>query len=256
MREGLLTAEAAGVERPRIQRSLLSQQVARIIREQILTGRLLPASRITQGDWAARLGVSRMPIRDAISMLCSEGLLVQMPGGSAEVAQMDIDDVADTFYLNAIVVALAHRAAAGQITDAELAGVRRRNDAMGEAIARGDVAEASRLNWAMHSLISRASKSTRLIALLRILAAATPQSSFELLPDWPEQAFADHLQIIDALEHRDADRTFQLTQRHVAVRTEPLVEQLASRIGGGERRRSRLRMVPTLEPATGPVQTG
>lgn len=221
---------------PRVQRSQLNQQVAGIIREQILMGNLLPGHRITQAEWAARLGVSRMPVRDAVKTLASEGLVVQSPGGSAEVAHVNVDDMADVLYLNAVVVALAHRAAATRITPAELAEVTRLNDALMEAVERRDSAEASRLNWAMHGVINRASRSTRLVAVLRVLASATPRSSFEVLPGWPEQAAKDHLEIIEALERRDADAVFTLTHDHVRTRTEPLIDHVATQLGAAKRR--------------------
>ena len=220
-----------GASQPRVQRSLLNRQVAGIIREQILLGHLLPGHRITQADWAARLGVSRMPVRDAVNALMSEGLLVQLPGGSAEVAQIDVDDMADVLYLNAVVVALAHRAATSRITEAELAEVVRLNSSLRAAVDADDSAQASRLNWAFHGVINRASRSTRLMAVLRVLASATPKGSFEVLPGWPEQAEKDHLEIIDALKRRDADAVFTLTHRHVATRTEPLLDHVAGQLG-------------------------
>lgn len=230
-------AEVGDSGQPRVQRSLLSRQVAGIIREQILMGKLLPGHRITQAEWAARLGVSRMPVRDALSALTAEGLLVQIPGGSAEVARMDVDDMADVLYLNAVVVALAHRAAATRITEAELAEVSRINEAMKAAADRDDRVEVSRLNWALHSVINRASRSTRLMAVLRVLASATPQNSFEVLPGWAQEAEKDHVEIIEALRRGDAESVFLITHRHVTTQTEPLLDYVAGQLGVANRRR-------------------
>lgn len=233
---GLIVGELDGSE-PRVQRSLLSHQVAGIIRERVLMGQLLPGHRITQAEWAAKLGVSRMPVRDAVNTLTSEGLLVQIPGGSAEVARIDVDDMADVLYLNAVVVAMAHRVASGRITETELAEVVRINEAMKAAIDQDDSAEASRLNWAFHGVINRASRSTRLIAVLRILSSATPHGSFVVLPGWPELAVQDHVEIIEALKQRDADQVFLVTHRHVQTRTEPLLDHVARQLGVSSPRR-------------------
>jgi len=143
------------------------------------------------------------------------------------------------------VVALAHRAAAIRITDGELAEVRALESRMEEAVARGDDSGASHLNWMFHAAINRAAHSTRLVAILRILSRSTPQSSYEVLPGWSEEAIRDHRKIISALERHSPDECFRTTHRHVSLRTEPLLSALKDRLKSPGRPRT---MPPPVEP--------
>jgi DNA-binding GntR family transcriptional regulator len=214
----------------RIQRNRLSSQVADIVREQVLTGELLPGQRIVQAEWAERLGVSRMPVRDAINCLCSEGLLIQNSSGSAEVAPLDLEGMEDVFQLNAMTTSLCARRAATRIREEELTRLEELNSTMARAIEAGKLHEASELNWQFHRVVNLAARSPRLVALLRILARSTPHGSFEMLPDWPAQACEDHAVIIGALRARDGDRAYRLTHEHIVNSTEPLLHQLAERL--------------------------
>jgi DNA-binding GntR family transcriptional regulator len=214
----------------RIQRNRLSSQVADIVREQVLTGELLPGQRIVQAEWAERLGVSRMPVRDAINSLCAEGLLIQRSSGSAEVTPLDLEGMEDVFQLNAMTIALCARRAATRITQEELARLGELNSSMARAVEAGELHEASELNWRFHRVVNLAARSPRLVALLRILVRSIPHGGFEMLPDWPAQACEDHAVIIGALRARDGERAYRVTREHTVNGTEPLLRQLDKRL--------------------------
>ncbi len=225
----------------RVQRNRLSSQVAAIIREQILTGQLLPGQRIVQAEWADRLGVSRMPVRDAINGLCLEGMLVQNSAGSAEVAPIDLEGLEDVFELNAITTALCARRAASRITPEEIAAAEDLNEEMGRAIGEGRLQDASELNWRFHRAVNIAARAPQLLALLRILARSTPHGSFEIIPEWPAQAYDDHKLILDALRVRDGERAASITRQHVLATAKPLLQRLAKRLSASRQPSSPIR---------------
>ena len=126
--------EAQSVDRRSVQRSTkLSEQLTSILREEVLTGRVRPGERIVQSEWAERLGVSRMPVRDAVNQLCTEGILVQQQSGQVFAAQIDPDDIRDGYYLNAVLASMAARRAATRISEDELAELKLRVHACFEA---------------------------------------------------------------------------------------------------------------------------
>jgi DNA-binding GntR family transcriptional regulator len=213
----------------RVVRSSLSSQVAEIIREQILTGTLRPGEKVVQAEWATRLGVSRMPVRDAIVSLATEGLLRQTARGTAEVAVVDVEDFADVFELNAAVGALAARRAASRRNAEELAALERLQGELAAASERGDLGAASDLNWELHRVINRAARSPRLAALLKILSKSTPRHSFELLPGWAERAVEDHSRLIAAIRAGDAELAHDLMREHITRATQPLLDELRER---------------------------
>lgn len=229
MTEGV-SVESQSVDRLSVQRSTrLSEQLTAILREEVLTGRIRPGDRIVQSEWAERLGVSRMPVRDAVNQLCTEGILVQRQYGQVFAAEIDPDDIRDGYYLNAVLASLAARRAAARITPEELESLREIHEKLGEASLAGDRHEASRLNWEFHRTINRAAKSARLTALLRMTATSIPHAAFEMVSEWPELAQADHALIIEALSARDGDEAARVMQRHVEAGSEPMLAELQHR---------------------------
>lgn len=73
------------------------QQVADYLRESIYSGELRPGSALRQEAIAARLGVSRLPVREALRQLESEGLVVARPNSGAKVALLDFAEYADIY---------------------------------------------------------------------------------------------------------------------------------------------------------------
>lgn len=213
-----------------LKRSTLSDQVARLIRDQVLTGRLRAGDKVRQNDWAERLGVSRMPVRDAVRRLCAEGLLVPAEGGSARVITIDPDDVRDSYELSAVALGLAAARAARRATDAELAEMAGIHEVFAGHVVDDDRPQAQRANWLFHRAITRAAHSEHLQAVLRVLSITVPLSSFELIDSWPPQALADHERILKALAVRDAKEARRAMQAHVNAVTDPMVSEIEWRM--------------------------
>lgn len=211
-------------------RSSLSDQVARVIREQILTGRLRAGDKVRQHDWAERLGVSRMPVRDAVKRLCAEGLLVPAESGSARVITIDPDDVRDAYQLSAVALSLAAARAALRASEDELAELARIHEAFSRHVGADERPQAQRTNWLFHRAITRAAHSEHLQAVLRLLSVTVPLSSFELIEDWPPRALADHERILHALQSQNADGASATMFAHVSAVTEPMVSEIERRL--------------------------
>ena len=91
------------------------------LRELILAGELVPDRRVPEVGLAERLGVSRTPLRHALSTLAHEGLLRPLPGGGFVVCSFTLDDVADAIELRGTLEGTAARFAAERLaSEAEL----------------------------------------------------------------------------------------------------------------------------------------
>lgn len=218
-----------------IHRPVIGQQVAAVIRDHVLTGRLKEGERIVQADWAERLKVSRMPVRDAINQLIAEGTLVQSRAGAAAVAPVNRQDIQDGYRLNAIVSSFAARRAAEVITEQQLEELERINHQISQAVEASNRDRASSLNWEFHRLINQASGSARLLAVLRLLAPTIPHSAFEILQEWPDRAVRDHEEILSALRARDGDLTMDLMQRHIEAGSAKMLAEVESHLGQARR---------------------
>jgi len=98
----------------------LAEDVAEYIRASIMSGALLPGERIDQDAIAAELGVSRLPVREALISLDKEGLIRNLPRRGAFVAEMDREDVLDHYQLFGQVAGLAAARAAARMTADEV----------------------------------------------------------------------------------------------------------------------------------------
>jgi DNA-binding GntR family transcriptional regulator len=214
---------------PQLDRTSLGDQVAAAIRDMVLSRQLRPGERVVQTELAQRLGVSRMPVRDAINRLCAEGLLV-LDGavGSAVVAEVRVEDIQDSYAVQATILGLIGRRAAERITDQALAGIADVHRQMGEAVERGDRDAAAKLNRAFHKIINSAAGSPRLSALLRLSDISIPHTTYAV-EDWPRRAWHEHEEILAALRSRDGDLVADLMQRHVGSGSELMLASIMRR---------------------------
>lgn len=105
--------------------ALLSQQVTNRIRNLILSGELAPGSRIRQEELAARVGTSRIPVREALKRLESEGLVILVPNSSAWVAKLDLRECLESYKIRERLEPLAMIESVQRITDEQIADLER-----------------------------------------------------------------------------------------------------------------------------------
>lgn len=198
------------LEAPR--RRNLAEDVADHIRDGILTGQLRPGTRIDQDAIAEQLGVSRLPVREALIALDQEGLIRTIPRRGSYVQQLHRDDIADHYQLFGSVAGLAAARAVTRIDDAQLAELEAVNAEMAKT---ADPQELERLNFEFHRIVNQAADSRRISSVLRLLTRSLPSHYFEFVPEWPEQAQDQHAEIIEAFRRRDADAAQRAMERHL-----------------------------------------
>lgn len=210
-----MTSDAAGPARPAPlrRRRNLAEDVADHIRDAILTGRLRPGQRIDQDALAAELGVSRLPVREALIALDQEGLIDTLPRRGSYVQRLRPDDIADHYEIFGHVSGLAAARAAGRLDDEGLAALRAVHDRMAAAT---DPQEQERLNFEFHRLVNAAGASRRLTSVLRLLSRSLPMHYYAFVPGWSAAAQDQHGQILRALERRDPQAAQQAMERHLA----------------------------------------
>ena len=124
----------------------LRDVVFNTLREAILKGELKPGERLMELQLAAKLGVSRTPIREAIRMLEQEGLAVTIPRKGAEVARMTEKDMEDVLQIRDALDELAASIACEQISEEELAELRHTMHEFEESTKTGNVKLENMLN--------------------------------------------------------------------------------------------------------------
>jgi DNA-binding GntR family transcriptional regulator len=201
----------------------LAEDVADHLRDSILTGRLRPGERIDQDALAAELGVSRLPVREALIGLDQEGLVETLPRRGSYVQRLQPDDIADHYEIFGHVSGLAAARAATRFAPADRQALRAVHDRMATAT---DPAEQERLNFEFHRIVNAAGASRRLTSVLRLLSRSLPMHYYEFVPGWSGRAQSQHEEILQALERADPQAAQQAMERHLADSAQHAVEVL------------------------------
>ena len=115
------TSASATSASPRLRESALYEQVAERLRTRILAHALPPGSWIDEQSIAAEYGISRTPLREALKVLASEGLVTMKLRRGAYVTEVSERDLSEVFHLLALLEGDAAGMVATQASDAELA---------------------------------------------------------------------------------------------------------------------------------------
>jgi DNA-binding GntR family transcriptional regulator len=118
-----------------------AERVAVAMRRMLLRGELLPGEHVRQEDWAERLGVSRVPVREALKMLAAEHLLVHDPHRGYFVTKMQASEMEQIYRIRQFLEPEILRSIRWP-NETELAVLRRADEGCLAAMLRGDLAEA------------------------------------------------------------------------------------------------------------------
>ena len=209
-------------ERPlaHLARRKLGDETTRYLRDELLSGRYQAGERMGVQHLAETLGVSTMPVREALLSLANEGLLEVVPRRGFRVAAIKLRDVEDAFRVHALVAGLLIEEAAPIITPAAIAELRDVQAAIQQAFHRGLdtrqlAGEVEELNFRFHRIINHVPDARRLRWFLRAATRYVPRRFYETIPGWNEATRDRHGPIIEALETRNGARARKLMEEHV-----------------------------------------
>ena len=188
-----------------------------LIRQAILDGGLSPGERLKEEELAQRLGISRTPVREALLILQTEGLVEAAPNRGATVRAHDADDLDDLYQLRALLEGHAARQAALRATDEAIAALWASCDRFSNVAKEDDVRAIVQENLFFHHAVLEASGSARLDAMVRkvIELPLVYKSYIWYSPRQREISVHYHRQITHALEMRDAERAEWVMKEHV-----------------------------------------
>jgi len=207
---------------------ILHQQVGMRLRQLIVEGDIAPGAKLNERALAEQLRVSRTPLREAIKMLASEGLVELLPHRGAIAVALDEQAVRDTFEVMGGLEALSGELAAQRITDEELAEIRAMHYEMLAAYTRRDLSNYYRLNAQIHRAINAAAKNPVLSATYDRINARLQALRFRSNQDgakW-KNAVREHEQMLDALAARDAAGMRKVLAAHLKNKLDVVLELL------------------------------
>jgi DNA-binding GntR family transcriptional regulator len=193
----------------------LSKVVADELRRGILTGRRKAGDRLVEDRLSAELGVSRVPIREALRLLAAEGLVEVQPRRGASVAEVSAEVAHDLVEVRAMLEGLNARLAARHHAPAIIAELRQVL-AEGDAAAKsGNVADLVRLNGEFHDKLAEAGRNSILWDIMRTLRERTSLVFAANTARRSQQDWDEHSRILAAVIEGDEELSALLATRHV-----------------------------------------
>ena len=205
---------AAAMIRP-LQRPVpLRQSVYDALIDLIVGGELPPGQHMVETDLARQLGVSRQPIREALHRMEAEGWVDLRPSQGAFVHVPTDSEVNELLDVRALLEAETARLAAARANPVQLARLReicRQGQAAAEA---DDFAAAVAANNAFHAEIAAVGRNAVLAELADIVGRRVQWYYRMVAPARSHGSWAEHAEMIEAIESADAERAQALARRH------------------------------------------
>lgn len=186
------------------------------IRDSILSGKYSPGERLVAEDIAKDLGVSRMPVREALHRLEVIGLVTLLPHKGAIVSELSEEEIIESYHIRAVLDGLATRLAAPQLTALDYARLEEILQEMDNAVNAKDMDKLLAVNRAFHEIIWQAARAPRLQVLLQNLYIASERfrNISILLPGRIDQITQDHRLIVQMLEKGDVANAERYANEH------------------------------------------
>ena len=210
----------------RIVPNSLHHEVASTLREQIFAGTLVPGSFLDEVALCERLSISRTPLREALKVLTSEGLLRHEPRRGCFVSEVTEQDLDEIFPVIALLEGRCAYEAARNASDADLAELAVLHDRLGEHAQAGRVQDYYATNFAIHEAIIALANNRWLAQAIADLRKILKLSRLQSLgaPGRMAQSLAEHLTVFAAMKSRDSEGADAAMRTHLARQRDALRE--------------------------------
>lgn len=204
---------------PRIERSVLSRQVSTTIVEGLLDGRLRPGDRLVETQLAEILGVSRSPIREALSELAQSGVIIREPGRGGRIRDWTRKDLEDLYGVRGILEGYAISLIVPRMTNKAAGMFEELIAAMRAAGIEEDYMTMIELDLAFHRTIWRMTENA---LLEQVLEGLSQQFKLFLTLNWKfhgglEDVADKHHVLLAALTSGSVEQAESAMRKHVVV---------------------------------------
>lgn len=214
-----------------LRRQTVSGMTLQAIRDRILHGNFVEGEPLRQDALADQLGVSRIPIREALRQLEAEGLVTFNPHRGAIVSTLSLAEIEEIFALRATIEPDLLRRALPRLTSHQLDQADEVLDRYADALRTGDVAKWGELNWQFHSsLYVPAERPVTMGIIHRLHQQSDRYLRMQLaLTHGETRANEEHRAIAAATRARNAKRATTLLREHIAGAGRSLIAFLKAR---------------------------
>ena len=206
----------------------LREIVYRDLKRQILSGSILPGSRLVESTLAEKLRVSRTVIREVIKQLELEGFVRIIPYKGTEVSRFSLEDIEEIYAIQACLEGMAAGLATKRMNPGEVKQLRRIHERLGEAILK-EPQTWQKLNVSFHQFFLERSGNRRLQSLIKNHRDQFARYWRIILsiPGQREKNTGDHEKILKALEKGDSSKVRLAMEGHIRQAANNLAKFLA-----------------------------
>ncbi|MGY3437402.1 MULTISPECIES: GntR family transcriptional regulator [unclassified Marinovum] len=218
-------------ETTRLTRAHLHERVAAELRDRIITGAVAPGEKLAVTALAAEIGVSLTPLREALKLLATEGLVDLTPNRGASASRVTVDQTRALFEVIAGTEALAAELACKRMTEPDLAELHALHTQMCAVAGAADVGQYFDLNRRIHDRIVDFARNPILSDQRDRLAQQAERVRFIALNKEArrEAALQEHLDLMAAFNARDADRARRIWRGHLMASGQQTIDYLVRR---------------------------
>lgn len=201
----------------RLRRNSLHQQVIERLRDMIVEGELAQGQRIPEAELCETFGISRTPLREALRVLSSEGLVEPDGLRGSRVSSITVREIAELFEMVAGIERMAAELAAERMTDSDLESLRAIHERMARHFQNGDRQKYFRLNQVIHHAIVKLAGNGVLASIHAALMTKVRRARYSaiLSQDRWRESVHEHEEILNAFAARDSERAGRLLRAHV-----------------------------------------
>ncbi|MEP6492908.1 MAG: GntR family transcriptional regulator [bacterium] len=217
-----------------IQRQTIASMTVEALRERILRGDYPESEPLRQDALADELGVSRIPVREALRQLEAEGLVTFSPHRGAVVSSLSLEEINELFELRADIESDLLRRAIPKMTTEQIDRAVGVLDEFQDALQAGEAARWGPLNWHFHAALYASANRRVTIGVLQKLHQHSDRyfRMHVLLAHGGERANDEHRAIIASVRDNDVRGACQLMRSHILGAGASLLELLYVQRGG------------------------
>jgi DNA-binding GntR family transcriptional regulator len=207
---------------------LLSEDIAESIKTAIIKGKFKPGEKISEGELAESMGISRTPLREAFRKLENEGFIQIIPRKGAVVTDIDAEEAINLYEIKSTLEGLAARLAAANMKEKDISKLEKFNDELKELIDKNDLESFYRAHTRFHEGFVKMCGNKRLIQMISNLNDHFNRFGIIslTLPGQFENAIWQHAKIIEAFKSGDQNLVEERVKTNVMTGGQVLVDHL------------------------------
>ncbi len=188
-----------------------------VLRHGIITGEIPAGERIVETEYAARLHISRTPLREALRRLERDGLVEYEMRRGVMVRAFTLDDVDEIYTIRNALEMLTLPAIIEKATKDDIASLRQKLSEMDRLIARNDVESLSPLTRAFHAQLTKICAQKRILRVIESQDEYITRFSGMAIRKVENlmESHKEHYQLVDFVEKRDLEGFRTLMQHHI-----------------------------------------